>query len=485
MSRKKALNGFKWTTIANLSHYAISFALSIILARYLTPREYGITASFAIFTIFSRTLIDGGLSVALVQKKEINQGHLNSVFWFNLMMSLLLYFLVWIIAPSLSNFLREDELTPIIRIVSFIYITNALGLVQNSLLIRELNFRKQTVINILSLSISVLVALYCIYKNMGVYCIVFQILSQSIVLNLLLTISSNWRPRFSFSIKSFGELWNLGSRVLVVNLLNTIYNQLDGFFIGRVFRLNLLGIYTRGKSFTDMINSIYVNSIQTVTFSLLSESKNESSDDKFLHQHKMIFSFALFYLIIFCAIISANSENIVAILYGEKWLDSSFYLSWLVFGLIPVFISTMSSQSLLAKGEGKVYLKLFLFRKTPIFISFFVGYYYGLTSFVIFGVIFNILLVTIDFYFLSSFLKIPIYYYLKKTLLFLVFIPVLFAVSLIVRQLIPNEMYLELLITVLTQVAFLVLILELLKIKEYGEMKKILFKKLSFDKNIN
>ncbi len=482
MSKESALNGLKWTTFANVSQYIISFVLTIILARYLTLREYGITASFSIFTILSKTLIDGGLSVALVQKKNANEKHFNSVFWFNLIVSITLYVIIWFLAPKIGDFLKENDITMVIRIISLVYISNALGISQNAILLRELNFKKQTILNLISLGISVIVALYCIYLDLGVYCIVYQLLAQSVILNILLTLTSNWLPSFSFCKKSFLEMWHLGSRVLTVNLLNAVYTQLDGIFIGRLFQLRMLGIYSRGKNFTQIVNSIYVNSIQTLTFSLLSKSKNEDNDTKFKFQHKMIFTHALFLLVIICALISTNSEGIIRILYGDKWINSSFYLSWIIFSLIPIFISTMSSQSLLARGAGREYLKLFLFRKTPLFTTFILGYFMGLELFVISSVILNIFLIIIDFYFLSAVLNIPIKYYLKKVIKHAVYIPVLFIPAMIFSEILSFNIYSQILLTTASQVLLLILICEIYKIDEYKEIKGLVIEKIRFAK---
>ena len=459
--------------------------MTIILARYLTLREYGITASFSIFTILSKTLIDGGLSVALVQKKDVSDKHFNSVFWFNLIMSVILYGVIWFLAPKIGEFLKENDITMVIRIISLVYIFNALGISQNAILLRDLNFKKQTILNLISLLISLVVALYCIYLDLGVYCIVYQLLAQSLILNILLTLTSNWLPRFSFCMKSFLEMWYLGSRVLTVNLLNAIYTQLDGIFIGRLFQLRMLGIYSRGKNFTQVVNSIYVNSIQTLTFSLLSKSKNEDNDTKFNFQHKMIFTHALFLLIIICCIISTNSEGIIRILYGDKWINSSFYLSWIIFSLIPIFISTMSSQSLLAKGAGREYLKLFLFRKTPLFITFIFGYYMGLELFVIFSVVLNIFLTIVDFYFLSVALNIPIKFYLKKLIIHSIFIPVLFIPAILMSEILSVNIYSQILFTTSSQVMLLIFICEIYKIDEYKEIKGLVIEKIRFAKKSN
>lgn len=471
MAASKAINVFKWTTIANLSQYIISFALSVVLARILTPTEYGLTATIAIFIVLSKTFIDAGLSIPVVQRNDINNNDLSTVFWFNLFVSISIYVLLFFFAPFIAAFFREPILIPITRLIGLNLVFNSAGIIQNALLIKDLYLKKQAVLNLVGLSLSVVVAIWMALNNYGVYSIVGQILTNSIALNLLLWTTSKWRPLYIFDKKSFLKLWSLGSKVLITNIITNLIGSIDDFIIGKVYSINRLGLYSRAKSLVNVLNSIYVGSLNSLAFSLL--SKNNEDINEFVRLHKKIFSHSFFLLIIITLLISSNSEAIIISLYSEKWRASVEILKVMIFMLFPIFTNAFSSQTLLALGDGSLYLKLFLVKKVFIFLVLSAVYLFDLQTFVYCFVGVNLINCLIDFYVLSTRLQIKFKFYFSDFKIIIPITIITFGTNNLFSNLFPEKYFLIMFASLFTGSTLAVLFLELFKPSNYVSVKKI------------
>jgi len=476
----------KWTTIANFSQYIISFAFSVVLARILTPREYGLTATIVIFTVLSKTFIDAGLSIPIVQRKDINNNDLSTVFWFNLIVSSLIYVLLFIISPYIASFFGEPILIPLTRLIGLNLVFNSTGIIQNALLIKDLNLKKQALLNIISLIISVIVAIWMAMNNYGVYAIVGQVLTNSISLNLLLWITSKWRPLMVFSKKSFLKLWTLGSKVLITNLITNFVGNIDSFIIGKVYSINNLGLYSRAKGLVNVVNSIFIGSLNSLAFSLL--SKNNDNFDEFVRLHKKIFSHSFFLLIIATVLISANSEAIIISLYTEKWRESVVFLEIMIFLLFPIFTNAFSSQTLLALGDGSRYLKLFLVKKILLIFVFPIAYIFDLKTFVYSYVGLSIINCFIDIYFLSKRLKISYKFYFSDFKMIIPISIIAFGCSNLTRKVfieqnISDQYIIIMFVSLFFSSIILLIFLELFKPINYMKVRAILIHQIKIGIN--
>ena len=205
--KQQAITGTKWSSINQFGKYFISFFLSLILARLLEPEEFGLVGMLSIFTVIAGVFINSGLSTAIIRSHNTTVKDYDTVFYFNIFVSLFFYFLLFILAPTIAKFYNEPMLVNLTRWVSLVFLINSFGIVQNAILVKRLDFKTQSIASLIGILVSAIVGGSMAFMGYGVYSIVGQILSQAITTNLLLWIMSTWRPVGWFNKKSFRNLW--------------------------------------------------------------------------------------------------------------------------------------------------------------------------------------------------------------------------------------------------------------------------------------
>lgn len=408
--KSKSINTVRWNLIAKFSQYFITFFLSIILARYISPAEFGLTGMLSIFISVSNVLLNAGLSSALIRDKSASEDDYSTVFYFNIVVSFSLYGILFVCAPLIAGFYKEPELIPLTRLITLVFVISSFGLIQNTQLVKELNFRKQTIINLLALLISIIVGIVLAVTNYGVYAIVWQTLIQALIVTVLLWATSTWRPSGTFKKKSFLKLWKFASNVLFTGIFNAVANNLDNLMIGKVFNKTTLGFFVRAKSTNAIPENIFTSVIGTAAFSILSKL-NDNLDEFRLKQFtffKLIFTFALPLSIIFHLL----SRDLVIVLYGQKWEASIPLLQILSFSLLPMLLSTLTGQVLMSLGDSRNFLYLSVIKRSLNFALIPIGIFLGLYAFVISYAVAQYIGFFIDLTFVSRKINMPIKSYL-------------------------------------------------------------------------
>ena len=273
--RDKTARGVGWSFIDNIANSGITFLVGLVLARLLTPEEYGVMAMIAIFIAVSDSIIDSGFSNALIRKVDIERIDYNTVFYFNLIVSISLYILLFFVSPAISAFFREPVLVDVMRVIGFVLIVNALAIIPRTIFIRNINFKTQTKVSLIASISSGVVGIGMALSGMGVWSLVGQQLSRQLLNTVFLWGYCKWKPVFEFSAKSFKEMFGFGSKLLVSGLLDTIYKDIYYLVIGRFFTSFVLGQYTRAKQFNTIFSSNLTTVVQRVSYPVLSSIQNE------------------------------------------------------------------------------------------------------------------------------------------------------------------------------------------------------------------
>lgn len=412
--KSKAISGAKWNAFANIGKYFVTFFLSIILARVLAPNEFGLIGMISIFSIIANVFINSGLLTPLIRKPNPSDIDFSTVFYFNISVSSFFYILLFFTAPYISSFYNEPLLIPITRLISLVFVFNSFGIVQNAILIRNLNFRKQTLINLTSLTVSVIIAILMALNGFGVYSIVAQAISQSVFVNSLLWISSKWKPKSSFSLVSFKEMWVLASKILSANIISQLVDNLDNLLIGKVFSANQLGFYMRAKSTKELPEGILTSILHSVSFPILSKI----SDNKTMlrNLHLKFFSIASFIIFPIAFGLIAISKAFIVLLYTEKWLPSVPLLQMISLSIIAPFFSALFSQTIMAIGHGSLYFKLTSSKKIIGLLPIPIGILFGLNAFILIFVCSKLIGLFLDFYYTGKLIDISIAHYLRLML---------------------------------------------------------------------
>ena len=360
--KTKALSGVIWSFVQRFGTMAISFVSNIVLARLLTPDDYGVIGMLMIFIAVSNTFIDGGFGSALIQKKEPTQADYSTIFWWNMFLSLVIYGLLFLGAPAIAKFYNLPLLTDVLRVQGFVLILNALSIIQQNQLRKQLKFKRLATVTVISATLSASIAIALAYMGWGVWALVAQQLMLSGFNAIQLWVLNKWYPLLAFSKESFKQLFGFGGFILASNLINTVFNKLQVLIIGKLFNPSTLGYYTQAVKLEDVISHSISSVVEQVSYPILSEVQNDNNSLKnMLYKFSSMIAFATTPLM-FILIISAKA--IIVTLYTEKWLPSAEYFQILCFAGIAICLQGISYYAVASKGRSKEIFKWTLIKRT-------------------------------------------------------------------------------------------------------------------------
>ena len=359
--KHKTVKGVGWSFIDNLSSSGITFLVGLVLARLLTPSEYGIMAILTIFIAVSNSIVDSGFSNALIRKTDAKQVDYNTVFLFNLVVSGLLYVVLFFAAPSISVFFKEPLLVEVMRVIGWVLVINALAIIPRTLFVKEVNFKTQTKVSLIASISSGVVGISMALAGIGVWSLVGQQLSRQLLNTLFLWIYCKWRPVWEFSIQSFKELFGFGSKLLLSGLLDTVFKEIYSLVIGRCYTSAQLGQYTRANQFNQIFSSNLTTVIQRVSYPVLSSIQDEPERLREAYRKviksTMLISFA-------CMLgLAAVAKPLIILLIGEKWLPAVGFLQIICFSGMLYPLHAINLNILQVKGRSDLFLKLEIIKK--------------------------------------------------------------------------------------------------------------------------
>ena len=383
--KKKAVKGVGWSFLDNIAGQGITFLVGLVLARILSPAEFGILGMITIFIAISNSIIDSGFSNALIRKTDAKEIDYNTVFFFNLALSTLLYTILFIASPAISRFFKEPQLVEITRVMGLLLFVNALAIIQRTLLVKRVDFKTQTKVSIIASAGSAFVGIGMALMGYGVWSLVGQQLSRQFLNTLFLWVFNTWRPALEFSIQSFKELFGFGSKLLLSGLLNTLYNNIYYIIIGRFYSAAQLGQYTRAEQFNMIFSSNLTSVVQRVSYPVLSSIQNEP--ERLREAYRKVIKSTM--LITFACMLglAATAKPVILILIGEKWLVAVKYLQIICFSGMLYPLHAINLNILQVKGRSDLFLKLEIIKKGlavgPICLGIFLGIEYMLLGSVI------------------------------------------------------------------------------------------------------
>jgi teichuronic acid exporter len=387
--RDKALKGLFWSFTDNSVSKGINFIVGIILARLLSPREFGLIGMLALFIGISETIINSGFGLALIRKTDCRQVDYNSAFFFNVVLSLIIYFILFAGSSMVSGFFNEPSLEDILKVLSLILIINAFGLVQNSILIKNLDFKTIALITFISSLLSGITSIVLAFKGFGVWSLVFKTLLNSLFTSICLWVFSKWRPTREFSAGSFTEMYKFGYKLLLSSLLYTTYINIYKFIIGKIYSADELGYYTRAEQFQVLPSSNISGVIQKVTLPLLTNFKDDrlslKSNYRKMVQATMFLTFAMMIGM------AAVAEPMIKVMIGEAWLPAVPYLQILCFAGMFSPLHTLNLNILFLDGRSDLGLRLEVYKVLIAIPVIIVGVFMGIKAMLIGMVVHSII----------------------------------------------------------------------------------------------
>lgn len=359
--KTKALKGVIWSGLERLSVQGVQFLVMLVIARILEPKDFGLVGMLAIFLAVAQSLIDSGFSQALIRKQDRADIDNSTVFYFNIVVSLILYVILYIIAPYVSEFYHEPQLTSLMRVMCLIVIINSFAVVQRAIFTAFIDFRTQAKASFIAAVISGGVGVTLALKGFGVWTLVFQQLINAGISTMMLWTFSNWCPQLAYSWKSFRELYAFGSKLMISGLIDTVYNNMYQLVVGKVFSASSLGHYTQANTFTQLPSANITNILQRVTYPVLCTLQDDN--ERLRKDYRQLLKLSAFIVFPLMCGLAAVAYPLVEILLGKKWHFAAILIIPLCFNLMWYPIAAINLNLLQVKGRSDLFLKLEIIKK--------------------------------------------------------------------------------------------------------------------------
>lgn len=373
--KDKTVKGVAWSGIDNVVQMGVTFLVSIVLARLLSPDDYGLLGLIAVFTAVCQALINGGFTTALIRKKDATDDDYNTVFISNLGMSLLLYAIIYLCSPAIANFFERQELVALTRVSSLGMIIGALALVQQTRLTKRIDFKTQTKITIIASMTSGIIGIGMALLDFGVWALVAQQLSATSLRTILLFFYNKWIPQLRFSSASFHELFGFGWKMMVSGVLDTIWKELYQVIVGKFYSPATLGQYTRAKQFSQLFSSNLTTVVQRVTYPVLSNIQDDK--ERMISAYRRIIKVTMFITAIGMFFLGAISEPLLYCLIGPKWHEAATFLPLICISGSLYPLHAINLNMLQVQGRSDLFLGLEIVKKIIGIVPLAVCIFYG------------------------------------------------------------------------------------------------------------
>ena len=468
--KDKTVKGVGWSAIDNVVQYAVSFVVSIVLARLLSPEDYGLLGIIAIFTAVCTALINGGFGSALIRKKDATDDDYNTVFIVNLGMSLLMYAVIFLCAPLIARFFGREELVLLTRVSSIGMIIGALAMVQQTRLTKRIDFKTQTKITMIASTTSGVIGIVMAATGFGVWALVAQSLSSHLLRTILLWLFNKWVPQFRFSGNSFRELFGFGWKLMVSGVLDTVWKELYQVVVGKFYSPATLGQYTRAKQFSSLFSSNLTIVIQRVTYPVLSDIQDDKT--RMIAAYRRIIKTTMFVTAVCMFFLGAISEPLLYCLIGPKWHEAATFLPLICISGSLYPLHAINLNMLQVQGRSDLFLGLEIIKKIIALGPLFVGAFVGIMPMLYTNLVIGIIAYFLNSYYSGRFLGYTSWMQLKDVapaygIAFLI------AISIWFFRYLPISNWFILPIQLIVGIAVFFLLCNVTKIEEYKEVKNM------------
>jgi teichuronic acid exporter len=401
--RQQALSGVFWNSIQQFSHQIVSLIVSIILARILLPSEFGLIAMISVFLSVGRRLLDAGLGQSLIRTTHLDEEDYSTVFFFNLIASLLIYLMIYLGAGNIAYFFSQPLLVEILRWYGIVFIINAFAIIQSTKMTKEMDFKTQMKVSLPSVVLSGIVGIGMAVQGYGVWSLVGQGITQALASAVQLWWYSSWRPKFIFSMDKLKLHFNYGFKLTLTGVIDTIFVNIYSIILGRYFAVQQLGYFQRADSLKQLPVTNISNVIEKVSFPLFAKIKDD--DVKLRDVYKRILKLVTFIIAPTLLFMAVLAEPLIVLLFSEKWLPSVPYFQIICWAGILFPIHSYNLNILKVKGRTDLLLKLEILKKVLIVVSVMIGFQFGITGILYSSVAVSVLSFWINTHYTDKFIN--------------------------------------------------------------------------------
>lgn len=475
--KSKTLTGLFWSFTGLFANQGIQFLILMILARMLTPEHFGLIGMMIIFITISNSIVDSGFSQALIREKDPNQDVYSTVFFYNIGISFLMYVVLYMMAPFISHFFNQGQLTMIIRIASLGIIINSFGIIHRVILIRRIDFKLQTKISLTASVLGGIVAILCARNGFGVWSLVIQSLVNQATQLICFWLFHKWKPKLVVSDHEFKRLFRFGSKLLASNLIDVIYSNVFSILIGRLYPVAQLGYYTNAVKIGDVITNSTTGALQKVTYPVLSTLKED--EEKLKTSFQTIIKITAYCMFPVMMGLLAVADTLIPLLLGAQWQGSVLYFQLLCLSGMLYPLHAINLNILQVKGRSDLFLRLEIIKKTLLTLLIGVSLLMslGIIGLISAGIASSYLSLVINTYYSAK----EVSHSMKQQ--FLDILPAFFisicmgGIVYLVGSLLPTGHLLKVLIQVICGISFYVLASWLFKLKDFELLFQYILKR--------
>lgn len=380
--KDKTVKGTFWSAAEAFLGHGVTFVVGIVLARLLSPEEYGLIAIVTIFTNILLGVVDSGFSNSLIRKLKVSDDDYNTLFFFNLVVSLLLFSLLFVGAPLIATFFEQPQLVALVRVMGLLLVVHALTIVQGTILTRKIDFKTKTKASVISAITSGVIGIGMAFLDFGVWSLVGQLLSRQAVYSGCLWIFNRWWPKLKFSVDSLRYMWGFGWKLLLSSILNHVWLELNKVVVSKFYSPALLGQYSKAGEFSRIFSTNITSIVERVTYPALAQVQDDKT--RMVSAYRRVIKTTMFVTAICMFSLGAVSEPLIYCLIGPKWHLAATYLPFIcVYGsLYP--LQSINLNMLKVQGRTDIFLYVEIAKKTillgPLFVGAFVGIYWMLVT---------------------------------------------------------------------------------------------------------
>lgn len=465
--KKDTTKGVFWSLIERFGTQGVQFLVMLVMARLLSPNDYGVVGLLVVFVSIAQAFVDGGFSQALIRKKDRTEIDNSTVFYFNIVVSVVIYLIFYLFAPYVSVFYNMPTLTPFMRVICLSIIINAFGVVQRALFNANIDFKAQAKASLIAIVISGAIGISLALRGFGPWALVWQQLSNLIVNTLFLWIYSEWRPLLSYSWKSFNELFSFGSKLLATSLLNAIYNNIQTIVIGKLYSAKSLGLYSRAAHFADLPSQQFTSVFMRVTFPVLCKVQDDMERLTSVYRRMLrVSAYIVFPLLIGMA---AVAHPMIEVFIGKQWIECAYMLQIICFAEMWYPIHAINLDILQVSGRSDLFLKIEIYKKIVSLSLLALSAPFGIIAMCYSNLLSSLICLYINTYYSSKILGISLLSQLKDLFPTITLAIVMFAIVQIIIFFIPN-VFVQLIVGIIVGVVVYVSLSYILRFQEFNEL---------------
>lgn len=465
--KKDTTKGVFWSLIERFGTQGVQFLVMLVMARLLSPNDYGVVGLLVVFVSIAQAFVDGGFSQALIRKKDRTEIDNSTVFYFNIVVSVVIYLIFYLFAPYVSVFYNMPTLTPFMRVICLSIIINAFGVVQRALFNANIDFKAQAKASLIAIVISGAIGISLALRGFGPWALVWQQLSNLIVNTLFLWIYSEWRPLLAYSWKSFNELFSFGSKLLATSLLNAIYNNIQTIVIGKLYSAKSLGLYSRAAHFADLPSQQFTSVFMRVTFPVLCKVQDDMERLSSVYRRMLrVSAYIVFPLLIGMA---AVAHPMIEVFIGKQWIECAYMLQIICFAEMWYPIHAINLDILQVSGRSDLFLKIEIYKKIVSLSLLALSAPFGIIAMCYSNLLSSLICLYINTYYSSKILGISLLSQLKDLFPTISLAIVMFAIVQIIIFFISN-VFAQLIVGIIVGVVVYVSLSYILRFQEFNEL---------------